>query len=123
MRRRLLVAGTVALLVLLVPFAGSAGARALDDGSRPERGRRVERIRMVDAAENRFMPRRVRIGRGDRVRWINAGTLTHTTTSYDGLWDERLSPGDTFTRRFRQAGRFRFHCSIHPEMTGRIIVR
>jgi plastocyanin len=53
---------------------------------------------------------------------VNKGTLTHTTTANNGSWDETLSPGETFTRKFRSTGTFAFHCSIHPSMTGTITV-
>ena len=81
----------------------------------------THRVRMVDG--NAFRPRRISISRGDRVRWVNRASVTHTTTSNGGLWNETLAPGERFTRRFRRAGTFRYHCTIHSGMTGRIVVR
>jgi plastocyanin len=81
----------------------------------------THRVRMVDG--NVFRPGRITIARGDRVRWVNRDDVTHTTTSNGGLWNETLQPGERFSRRFRRAGTFRYHCMIHSGMTGRIIVR
>jgi plastocyanin len=84
------------------------------------------RVRMRDGAganENFFRPKRTVVQRGTRVVWVNAGARPHTTTSNAGLWDSQtLQPGETFRRRFRKTGRFRYHCQIHDGMTGRIKV-
>jgi plastocyanin len=109
---RAIVVALVALCVLL-PAAEAVSAPG-DRGAS-----QVHRVRILDG---QFRPPRVTIDRGDRVRWVNVGTVTHTTTSDDGDWDHRVSPGDSFTRRFRQAGTFSYHCAIHPEMTGTIVV-
>ncbi|HXF35838.1 MAG TPA: cupredoxin domain-containing protein [Actinomycetota bacterium] len=78
------------------------------------------RVRIRD---NVFRPRRITIQRGTRVRWVNRGNNPHTTTSNRGLWDSGiLSPGESFTRRFRRTGTFRYHCEIHVGMTGRVVV-
>jgi plastocyanin len=81
----------------------------------------THRVRMVDG--NVFQPGRITIARGDRVRWINRASVTHTTTSNGGLWNETLQPGERFSRRFRRAGTFGYRCTIHAGMTGTIVVR
>jgi len=52
-----------------------------------------------------------------------AGT-THTITSdTQGLFDSgSLAPGATFEHTFTAAGTYHYHCSIHPTMTGVIVV-
>ena len=70
-----------------------------------------------------FRPRNFSIRRGTVVRWVNRGDRSHTTTSDTSIWDSNiLSPGDTFRRRFRRAGTFRYHCEIHAGMTATITV-
>ena len=115
--RALLVPAIAALLVLPAGIAQAAPAadRTPDRGAIP-----TVRIRMRD---NAFRPRSVTIQRGTRVRWVNRGSNPHTTTSDAGLWDSGiLSPGDSFSRRFRRVGTFRYHCEIHVGMTARIVV-
>jgi plastocyanin len=84
------------------------------------------RVRMRDGAsadENFYRPRRVVVEQGARVVWVNRGARPHTTTSNSGLWDSgTLQPGETFRRRFRKTGVFRYHCEIHNGMTGKIVV-
>ena len=49
---------------------------------------------------------------------------THTITSdTQGLFDSgSLAPGATFEHTFTAAGTYPYHCSIHPTMTGVIVV-
>ena len=80
------------------------------------------------AIEN-FAHSTIEIKTGEAVSWINADGVSHTVTSSssgvpDALFDSSLiGPGQTFTRRFDEAGTFAFTCTIHPQMNGTIIVR
>lgn len=49
---------------------------------------------------------------------------THTITSdTQGLFDSgALAPGAVFEHTFTAAGTYHYHCSIHPTMTGIIVV-
>jgi plastocyanin len=83
-------------------------------------------VRMKDGAgstENFFRPKTMRVDKGTRVKWVNRGSRPHTTTHNTGKWDSgTLNPGESFTRRFRKTGTFRYHCQIHTGMTGKIVV-
>lgn len=71
-----------------------------------------------------FSPGRVTVTVGDTVTWTNADGASHTATADDGSFDTGGIPGgSTATIRFTTAGEFRYLCTIHPDMTGRIIVR
>jgi plastocyanin len=60
---------------------------------------------------------------GDEVTVVNADSATHTWTHTDGAFDSgNLSPGDTFTFTFDEAGSFDYFCQIHPGMTGSITI-
>jgi plastocyanin len=81
----------------------------------------LARVRIVDFA---FRPKAITVSKGTRVRWTNRGGTTHTSTSNTGLWNSgNIAPGGTFSRLFRRAGTFRYHCAIHPSMTGRVVVK
>lgn len=72
-----------------------------------------------------FNPSSLTINIGDSVTWLNQDTTTHTTTSTSpsGLWNASLAPGASFTQAFSKEGTYTYHCSIHPSMTGSIVVR
>lgn len=70
-----------------------------------------------------FSPASVTVAVGATVTWTNHDNTTHTTTSSTGLWSGNLAPGATFSRAFPTAGTFDFKCTIHPTMSGTIIVK
>ena len=109
----------IALMLALVALAPEALAVQRGAGGDHTTGASRARVRIVD---NAFQPGRITIARGTRVRWVNQGSRTHTTTSNTGAWDRTLPAGESFTRRFGQRGRFRYHCTIHSSMTGTIRV-
>ena len=68
-----------------------------------------------------FSPSTVTVAVGTKVTWTNSGSTAHTITGSD--WDSgQVQPGSTFTHTFNTAGTFDYHCSIHPTMTGKVIV-
>ena len=73
-------------------------------------------------SDDTFSPRSATVVRGTVVRWRNASTDAHTTTSSRGLWDARVAPGSSFSRTFGRTGTFRYRCRFHSDMVGRIVV-
>ena len=58
---------------------------------------------------------------GTTVTWTNADDIPHTTT---GVFKSKvLDSGDHFSFTFAKAGQFGYFCSIHPHMTGTVIVK
>lgn len=103
---QVLVAIVVALPAIVVGAAADAGAATTVD------------VRIRDFA---FGPTYTRVEPGDSVRWIQTGSL-HTVTSRAGSPEPfdsgQLSTGKEFLRAFPAAGRYPYHCTIHPEMRG-----
>jgi plastocyanin len=71
-----------------------------------------------------FVPKFISIPIQSIVTWTNDDSIQHTVTSdEEGLFDsDPLSPGDTIDNAFDTPGEFGYHCSIHPWMTGRVMV-
>jgi len=66
----------------------------------------------------------ISITAGQAVRWINDDAVPHTVTGDDGSWDSGdIAPGSDYTKTFAVAGKFQYHCTIHPSMTGTIVVK
>src|SRR5438309_8401713 len=66
----------------------------------------------------------VTVKRGTTVTWTNADDIPHTVVSKDGLFKSKvLDTGDKFSFTFAKAGQFGYFCSIHPHMTGTVIVK
>lgn len=71
-----------------------------------------------------FSPSTLTISRMTTVTWRNNDGVVHTSTSNTGVWDTGSIPaGGTRTTTFDSSGTFPYHCSIHPSMTGTIIVQ
>lgn len=110
-------------LALVALVAISIAIPVAADGREPSigyGGAEIVRVKIKDAGRNRFAPRTVTVSEGTKIRWVNKGTLTHTTTGSE--WNHRLDPGEKFTRKFRDAGTFTYRCTIHPSMRGTIVV-
>jgi plastocyanin len=70
-----------------------------------------------------FMPGAVSTTLNGSVTWTNQDSLGHTITSDQGFWDSGTKlPGASYARTFTSAGTFAYHCSIHPEMRGKVSV-
>ena len=81
----------------------------------------TKKVQIVDFA---FSPKTITISKGTRVKWTNTGSMDHTSTSNTGIWDSgTIAPGGSFSRVFRKAGTFAYHCAIHPSMKGKVIVK
>lgn len=76
---------------------------------------------------NAFSQQNITIQAGTSITWRNDDTDIHTTTSDTGgtsnSWDSPLlNKGQTYTKTFSTPGTYYYHCSVHPNMTGTIIV-
>ncbi|HEX5281313.1 MAG TPA: cupredoxin family copper-binding protein [Micropepsaceae bacterium] len=71
-----------------------------------------------------FSPNSLTISAGAAVTWKNLDGEPHTVGSDQGLFrSEALDEGDSYTFKFDKAGAYRFICSIHPTMSGTIVVK
>ncbi len=71
-----------------------------------------------------FMPQTITIPVGSTVTWQNQDMVDHTVTSdTSGIFDSVVTAGGTTRITFVTKGTYAYHCSIHPEMTGTIIVQ
>jgi plastocyanin len=77
----------------------------------------------VSIGDNFFEPADAAIEPGDTVTWTNNGTMPHTVTAENGLFDSGvLDPGESYTVDFDGQGRVTYYCTIHPEMRGSLTV-
>lgn len=70
-----------------------------------------------------FNPQNLTVAVGTTVVFKNNDSVTHTVTFDQGASNGGLAPGSSFSRTFTAKGTFNYHCSIHPSMTGQIIVQ
>lgn len=68
-----------------------------------------------------FSPRSMAVKKGATITWTNNDSAPHGIKS-TGFNSETLNKGQSFSFTFNEAGTFNYSCSIHPAMTGEIIV-
>ena len=81
--------------------------------------------RVVRITNLRYQPATVRVAEGGMVSWKNDDTVAHTVTADEGGFDTgTIQPGATsIPLTFLATGRYRYHCSVLPEMTGVVVVQ
>ena len=107
-----------ALAALAFLFASSTSALAIGEPAS---------VNIVDAPRPQpkwgYTPATREVDVGTWVTWSNDGEEAHTVTALDDSFDSgNLDPSEGFSWFFDQPGTFSYICSLHPWMTGRIIV-
>jgi plastocyanin len=60
---------------------------------------------------------------GDVVSWSNGDSAPHTATMDDGACDTgQIAPGATGLLTFTAPGTYAYHCTVHSNMKGSIVV-
>jgi len=93
--------------------------------SLPSNGPAVSnQIAEVGIYDDRYEPATINVPVGATVRWTNYGNHKHSVTSDSGLWDSQgLAPAATTSYTFTQPGKYTYHCSLHSDMRGTVIVK
>ena len=77
----------------------------------------------VDIRGHAFNPAQLNVAPGTTVRFVNNDTVPHTATADNGLFDTGvLQPGSSFDVFLDGSGTVTYHCELHPEMQGSIVV-
>jgi plastocyanin len=117
--------GLVGCLGLAIAIAACGPAET----SRPPTGAvRADRVEVVEPAGRpddwTFTPARIAVPKGTTVSFHNGGQEFHTATA-DALgrpFDLSLPAGSDATRLFATPGEFAYHCGVHPQMKGVVVV-
>jgi amicyanin len=119
-RRSVSIAGLGAVLVLgiggLWPSQKSSLARAQENLSSAE----------VKIDNFSFAPASLTVAVGTRVTWINRDDIPHTVVSTDeakAFKSKVLDTDENFSFTFNKAGTYPYFCSVHPKMTGKVVVQ
>jgi amicyanin len=70
-----------------------------------------------------FTPQRVTVKVGTTVTWTNQDDIPHTVASATKAFRSKaLDTDDKFSFTFTTAGVYDYFCSLHPHMTGTVVV-
>jgi plastocyanin len=71
-----------------------------------------------------FAPESLTVKAGTQVTWINRDDIPHTVVESERSFKSKvLDTDDKFTMTFDKPGTYSYFCSIHPKMTGKIVVQ
>ncbi len=71
-----------------------------------------------------FGPATVTVSPGTTVTWTNRDDIPHTVVSTDGAFKSKvLDTDEKFSFTFSKPGTYPYFCSIHPKMTGKVVVQ
>jgi plastocyanin len=76
----------------------------------------------VTAVDFGFMPGVTRILVGETVVWNNGGGELHDVTGDDDWHSGPIEGSAVYRHTFGFEGTFSYHCSVHPDMHGTIVV-
>ena len=77
----------------------------------------------VDIDQFTFLPQRITVKAGTTVTWINEDDVPHTIVSSSKVFKSKaLDTADKFSFTFTTPGTYDYFCSLHPHMTGAVVV-
>jgi plastocyanin len=105
----------VAIAILLL-FAGSASVTASNQPSAANTAVKIDNFV--------FGPQALTVPVGTTVTWTNNDDIPHTSVSTQGAFKSKvLDTNEKFSYTFTKAGTYPYYCSIHPKMTGTVVVQ
>lgn len=125
-----------ALLVAGCGSSGGGGSASSPPASTPAppastsggtaAGGAVTKVQMKNI---QFDPQTVTVKKGSTVQWTNDDSVNHDVTKVSGPGPKfssgsgNLAGGDSYEQTFKTAGTIKYQCTIHPGMTGTIVVK
>ena len=72
-----------------------------------------------------FAPTELTVAVGTTVEWVNRDDIPHVVVSDDKKMfkSKALDTDDKFSYTFTKPGTYAYFCSVHPKMTGKVIVQ
>jgi plastocyanin len=106
----------VPVIVVMLLMAGSSRVKANDQPSAANAEVRIDNFS--------FGPHTITVPVGATVTWTNRDDIPHTVVSTDGVFKSKVRDTDEkFSYTFTKAGTYSYYCSVHPKMTGQIVVQ
>ena len=112
------VAGAAALMAAALPELTAAGQTAAGQTAA------AANPTTVNIDNFTFTPGTLTVTAGTTVTWKNEDDSPHRIGDKDGTFKSAaLDTDDTFSHTFAKPGVYPYICTIHPYMTGKIVVK
>jgi plastocyanin len=115
---------SVSIAVVTVALAFGVGTVAIGQSNVSAAAQEKPATAEVRIDNFSFGPATLTVPVGTSVTWINRDDIPHTVVSTDGAFKSKvLDTDEKFSFTFSKAGTYPYFCSIHPKMTGKVIVQ
>ncbi len=115
-KKNMWIAGLATAVVIAVLVLGSPSATATDQPSAANAEVKIDNFS--------FGPETLTVPVGTTVTWTNRDDIPHTVVSTDGVFKSKVRDTDEkFSYTFVKAGTYPYYCSVHPKMTGKVVVQ
>jgi len=119
MRRSVFVASLMAMAV--IGLGGIVGEHKSFVASAQEKTASTAEVKIDNFV---FGPAAITVPAGTTVTWINRDDIPHTVVSTDKVFKSKvLDTDEKFSFTFTKPGEYPYFCSIHPKMTGKVVVQ
>ena len=117
MKKNVWIASLVTpVMIAVLLLAGSPRATAADQPSAATAEVKIDNFV--------FGPQTVTVPAGTTVTWTNHDDIPHTVVSTDGVFKSKVRDTDEkFSYTFTKPGTYPYYCSVHPKMTGTVVVK
>jgi plastocyanin len=105
-----------AMIAAVLLFVGSQSLKAAD----------ISAPRAAEVKIDNFVfgPQTITVSTGTTVTWTNHDDIPHTVVSTDGVFKSKVRDTDEkFSFTFDKPGTYSYYCSVHPKMTGKVVVQ
>jgi plastocyanin len=104
------------MIATLLLFVGSPNAGANNQPSAANAAVKIDNFV--------FGPQTLTVPVGTTVTWTNSDDIPHTSVSTEGVFKSKvLDTDEKFSYTFTKAGSYPYYCTIHPKMTGTVVVQ
>ena len=109
-------AAVTPVLIAIVMLTGAPGVTANDQPAAATAEVKIDNFS--------FGPETLTVAVGTTVTWTNRDDIPHTVVSTDGVFKSKVRDTDEkFSYTFTKAGTYPYFCSVHPKMTGKVVVQ
>jgi len=107
---------TPVVIAMLLLLAGSPSVTANDQPSAANAAVKIDNFV--------FGPPTITVPVRATVTWTNSDDIPHTALSTAAVFKSKVMDTDEkFSYTFTKAGTYPYYCSIHPKMTGQVVVK
>jgi len=116
-RKNVWIAGLLApMMIAILLLAASPSVKANDQPAAANAEVKIDNFS--------FGPQTLTVAVGTTVVWTNSDDIPHTVVSTDGVFKSKVRDTDEkFSYTFTKAGTYPYFCSVHPKMTGKVVVQ